>query len=162
MIHLDGRLPGSWNSAPIGVMETTDLYFLPDGRGWSRYESISKALDIGRFRWHCTDARLLVLRYTWRVHGEWATDPDGFAVVHHSRPDDEVIETGYRVMPQPSPVSGATGTALLLDEHVDFETTFYRGRDAVTPADDPSAAFLPYRPTPRPAPPRPAAPRPAR
>ncbi|MFJ5549187.1 hypothetical protein [Streptomyces sp. NPDC093225] len=154
MIHLDGRLPGSWRSASMGAMETTDLYFLPDGRGWSRYESISKALDIGRFRWHCTDARLLVLRYTWRVHGAWAPDVDGFAVVHDSRPDDELIETGYRVAPDRSPMSGVAETALLLDQDVDFETTFYRGPGAVTPADDPSAAVLPYQPVPRPAPPR--------
>ncbi|MFE2271366.1 hypothetical protein ACFXB4_19230 [Streptomyces lavendulae] len=155
MTPLDERLTGLWDSAPLeqGAMEASALVFLPDGRGWSRFESFSSELSVGRFHWHCPGPGLLELRYTWRVDGQWGSDADGFAVVEHSGPDDELIRTGYRVdggTPSPSAAPGAGGAAprLTLDHPVELAHAFAHLRRPVGPADDPSAAVLPYPPEP--------------
>ncbi|MFE3767630.1 hypothetical protein ACFXPI_38365 [Streptomyces sp. NPDC059104] len=154
MTPLDERLTGLWDSAPLeqGAMETSALVLLPDGRGWSRFESFSSELSVGRFRWSCPGPGLLELRYTWRVDGQWGIGSEGFAAVDHSGPDDELIRTGYRVdggAPSPSGPRGAGGGATLtLDHPVEFALAFARGRRPVGPADDPSAAVVPYPPGP--------------
>lgn len=126
-------------------MEASALVFLPDGRGWSRFESFSSELSVGRFHWHCPGPGLLELRYTWRVDGQWGPDADGFAVVEHSGPVDELIRTGYRVdggTPSPSTAR------LTLDHPVELAHAFAHQRRPVGPADDPSAAVVPYPPEP--------------
>ncbi|MGK5733680.1 hypothetical protein [Streptomyces sp. URMC 124] len=155
MTFLDEQLIGLWCSAPfdLGAMETSELVFLADGRGWSRFEGISTELGISRFRWHCPAPGLLELRGTWRVSGQWAPDSDGFASVDHSGPDDEVIRTGYRIGPErPSP-SDAPVTALTVDDAIEYACSFALGKRAVTLADDPSATLVPYGPPARPGPP---------
>ncbi|MFJ9646157.1 hypothetical protein [Streptomyces sp. NPDC101206] len=141
---LDERLVGAWFGSAVGVMEASGVVFLGDGRGWSRFDSVSGELAVGRFRWHCPQAGVLTLQYTWQVGGEWGGDGDGFAVVRHSRPFDEVIETGYRVAPHRPPMGEAARTALLLDRDVEFENVFYRSAASVGCADDPSAGIVPY------------------
>ncbi|MFK0258793.1 hypothetical protein [Streptomyces sp. NPDC090445] len=155
MIFLDERLIGAWLGTAEGVMEASGIVFLADGRGWSRFDSISGELAVSRFRWHCPDNGVLSLRYTWQVSGEWdaeAAGGDGFAVVRHSGPFDEVIETGYRVGPHQPQLSAseAAKTALLLDQAVEFEHVFHRSGRPATVADDPSTAVVPYPPAPHP------------
>ncbi|MFF8383310.1 hypothetical protein ACF053_06605 [Streptomyces kanasensis] len=154
MLHLDRRLIGGWRSAPfdVGAMETSDLVFLADGRGWSRFESISSELGVSRFRWHCPDAGVLEMRHTWQVDGRWGSG-DGFAAVDFSGPDDEVVRTGYRIGPETPPYGAGPVDTLVLDRAVAFTTTYARGQRTVSTADDPSAAVVPYTPAPRPAPP---------
>lgn len=159
MIFLDRRLIGFWGSRAAGVMETSDIVFLADGRGWSRFDGVSGELAVGRFRWYCPDAGLLHLSYTWQTCGQWGVGGEGFAAVHDSGPYDEVIETGYRLASHQQPLSRAMEPALLLDRPVEFEQVFYRDGKTVTAADDPSARLVPYPPAPRPAPPRSGSPR---
>ncbi|MFF7726930.1 hypothetical protein [Streptomyces sp. NPDC008001] len=145
----DERLTGRWCSAPfdVGAMETSELVLLAGGRGWSRFESISGELSIGRFTWCCPSPGRLELRYTWRVDGQWASDGDGFGAVDHSGPDDEVIRTGYRIGPEQPPLSQTPVTTLQLGTAVEFAHAFARSSSTtVTTADDPSSAVVPYAP----------------
>ncbi|MEV7612548.1 hypothetical protein [Streptomyces sp. NPDC089799] len=154
MNFLDERLVGSWSGSAVGAMEASGIAFLPDGRGWSRFDSVSGELAVARFRWHCPTAGRLALRYTWRISGEWGADTEGFAAVRNSSAFEEVLETGYRIDHGRPPLYGPPGPTLLLDDPVEFEDVFHRsgGRGPVTPADDPSAARFPYEPSPRPVP----------
>ncbi|MFE5867143.1 hypothetical protein ACFQ6V_00675 [Streptomyces roseifaciens] len=155
MTFLDEQLTGQWRSAPfdVGAMETSELVFLADGRGWSRFESISTELGISRFRWHCPAPGRLELRGTWLVSGQWAPHGDGFAAVDHSGPDGRLIRTGYRIGPEKPPLSDAPVTTLTVDEEIEFALSFARGKRTVTPADDPSSTLVPYAPSARPGPP---------
>ncbi|MER5930818.1 hypothetical protein [Streptomyces sp. NPDC002054] len=162
MTFLDDRLIGRWDSAPfdVGAMETSELVFLADGRGWSRFESISTELAVDRFRWHCPGPGRLALRHTWQVAGQWGPGDAGFAVVDHNAPYAEptVTHAAYRIGAERLPYSETEATALHLDEPIAFASCFARGRRSVTPSDDPSAPLAPYLPTPRPGPPRRTAP----
>ncbi|MGW2602665.1 hypothetical protein [Streptomyces klenkii] len=153
MTSLDEHLTGQWCSAPFdaGAMETSELVFLADGRGWSRFDSISGELSIGRFAWRHPSPGLLELRCTWRVNGRWSPSGDGFETVDDSGPDDELIRTAYRIGTEQPPLSGAPVTALLLDVPVECAEAFARGRRIMTPADDPSSAAAPYAPRVHPA-----------
>ncbi|MFH8370575.1 hypothetical protein [Streptomyces sp. NPDC018031] len=155
MTSLDRRLIGSWFGPVVNVMESTDIVFLPDGWGWSRLDSVSGMLAVSRFRWSCPSAGVLRLRHTRIISGQ-ADTRDGFRTVDHNEPTDEIDETGYRITRQPPPFSTTPQTALLVDQSIDYENTFYRGDDRTpTAADDPSAVFVPYPPPPRPGPPHP-------
>ncbi|GAA4919189.1 hypothetical protein ACFPM3_00135 [Streptomyces coeruleoprunus] len=155
MTFLDRQLIGLWDSAPydLGAMETSEIVFLADGRGWSRFESITTELVIGRFRWHCPAPGRLELRYTWQVHGQWGRGSDGFASVDHSGPDDEVVRTGYRIAPETPRGDDAPVPTLTLDRAVEYAFTFARGPVRVSPSDDPSSDVVPYAPGPKPGPP---------
>ncbi|QES46746.1 hypothetical protein DEJ50_01620 [Streptomyces venezuelae] len=158
MTFLDDRLLGIWHSAPfdVGAMETSELVFLADGRGWSRFESISTVLAVDRFRWHCPGPGRLALRYTWQVSGRWGPGGEGFAEVEHNapyEPQPSVQLTKYRLAGTGTG-PGSAPAALHLDEAIAFTRCFARVRRTATPSDDPSAAVAPYRPAPRPAPPR--------
>ncbi|MGK5548534.1 hypothetical protein ACSNOH_27945 [Streptomyces sp. URMC 127] len=152
MIPLDEQLTGQWCSAPFdaGAMETSELVLLACGRGWSRFESFSGELSVGRFAWRLPSPGLLELRYTWRVSGRWAESGDGFDAVHSSRPDDELLRTGYRITTERPPLSGEPVTALRLDVPVEYAEAFALGRRTVTTADDPSSTVAPYEPSVRP------------
>ncbi|GGY12081.1 hypothetical protein [Streptomyces hiroshimensis] len=155
MIFLDEQLIGQWCSAPLelGAMETSELVFLADGRGWSRFEGISTELSISRFRWHCPAPGRLELHGTWWVSGRWAPHTGGFAAVEHSKPDDGLFRTGYRIADDVPSFSGTPVTALTVDDAIEFAVSFARGRRAVTSADDPSSTVVPYAPPARPGPP---------
>ncbi|MCB5165371.1 hypothetical protein LG634_11075 [Streptomyces bambusae] len=152
---LDERLTGPWYSAPydVGAMETSDLVFLPDGSGWSRFESIGSEMAVTRFRWHCPGPGRLVLLNTWLIRGRWAAGSDGFAGVPDRTRDGTVTSVGYRIAPQVPPYGDEPVTTLACDEPVEFAHCFARGGLPVTRADDPSAVHLPYPPPPRPGPP---------
>ncbi|WFB05753.1 hypothetical protein LRS74_01015 [Streptomyces sp. LX-29] len=152
MISLDRRLIGSWFGPVVNVMESTDIVFLANGWGWSRLDSVSGMLAISRFRWSCPSEGVLRLRYAWLISGQ-ADARDGFQAIDHNEPTDEIIETGYRITRQPPPFSQEMETALLVDQGIDYENTFYRGKGILTADDDPSAALVPYPPAPRPGPP---------
>ncbi|MFD7323852.1 hypothetical protein ACFV9D_22570 [Streptomyces sp. NPDC059875] len=146
MTRLDERLVGHWSSTPfdVGAMETSALGFLPDGRGWSRFESITSELSIGRFRWHCPTPGVLEIRYTLRTGGTWDVATGGFATVNDSGPDDEVIRTGYRIGPETPPYAEEPLTTLQLDTSVEFALHFARGHRDIRTIDDVSAAVVPY------------------
>ncbi|WP_137993724.1 hypothetical protein [Streptomyces vilmorinianum] len=146
MTILDERLFGHWYSGPfdVGAMETSELDFLPDGRGWSRFDSISSELGIGRFHWSCPGPGLLEIRYDLRISGTWDVGTTGFASVDHNGPDDEVIRTGYRIGPDTPPYGDESVTTLRLDAFVEGASHFARGRRDITTDDDVSAAIVPY------------------
>ncbi|TVL91183.1 hypothetical protein [Streptomyces sp. SAJ15] len=151
MISLDRRLIGSWFGPVVNVMESTDIVFLANGWGWSRLDSVSGMLAVSRFRWSCPSVGVLRLRYTWLISGQ-ADARDVFKTVDHNESTDEIIETGYRITRQPPPFSEEMETALLVDQLIDYEDTFYRGQGTLTADDDPSAVLVPYPPSPRPGP----------
>ncbi|WP_328405186.1 hypothetical protein OHS70_37720 [Streptomyces sp. NBC_00390] len=148
MTHMiDERLFGHWCSSPfdVGAMETSELDFLPDGRGWSRFDSITSVLSIGRFRWSCPGPGLLEIRYGLRISGTWDSKTSGFATVDSTDPDDEVIRTAYRIGPDTPPYAEEPVTTLVLEgSAVEFAFHFARGRLDISPADDDSAAVVPY------------------
>ncbi|MFF4220252.1 hypothetical protein [Streptomyces nondiastaticus] len=149
MTSLDEQVTGQWCSAPFdaGAMETSEIVLLAGGRGWSRFESFSGELSIGRFVWCLPSPGLLELRYTWRVSGQWGPSGDGFESVDGSGPDDELIRTAYRIGTERPPLSGKPVTALQLDVPVECASAFALGRRNMTPADDPSSAVAPYAPS---------------
>lgn len=144
---IDTRLLGHWHSGPfdVGATETSELNFLPDGRGWSRFDSITSALSIGRFRWSCPAPGLLEIRYELRISGTYGTKHTGFATVDSTDPDHEVIRTAYRIGPGTPPYTEEPVTTLVVEDHaVEFASHFARGRLHISPADDDSAAIVPY------------------
>ncbi|XIE79935.1 hypothetical protein AB6O49_21985 [Streptomyces sp. SBR177] len=149
----DAALVGHWHSGPfdVGAMETSDLAFLPDGRGWSEFSSASGELSVGRFHWSCPAPGVLELRYRLRVNGTWAPNPagsedsGGFGTVTDHGPDVEVIRTAYRIGPELPPYADAPVTALVLDQPVEFARYFERGRTEIAESEDASAVPVPYR-----------------
>ncbi|MFC9948749.1 hypothetical protein [Streptomyces pratensis] len=143
----DSRLFGHWYSGPfdVGGTETSELNFLPDGRGWSRLDSMTSVLSIGRFRWSCPGPGLLEILYELRVDGTCDTENPGFATVDSTDLDDEVIRTGYHIGSETPPYEDGPITSLVFEGHaVEFAFHFARGRLDISPADDHSAAVVPY------------------
>lgn len=155
MIFLDGRLVGGWSGAVVNVMESTDVFFLPGGGGWSLLDSVSGTTSLSRFRWSCPAEGLLRLRNVWYVDG--ATGRDGrFAADARITAADDVFETRYALTRRRHPWARedeGDRAALVVDPALDYESVFYRVPASFTAADDPSAALVPYPPAPRPGPP---------
>ncbi|MFC0602504.1 hypothetical protein [Streptomyces palmae] len=95
-MNRDDALVGHWSSAPFdyGVMESSDLGFLPDGRGWSVVANLA-GMEIVRFRWHCPGPGALEVAEEWYARGDWSVEGE-MTTVHESRPWREVVRTGYR------------------------------------------------------------------
>ncbi|MFI9310870.1 hypothetical protein [Streptomyces triculaminicus] len=145
-MRYDDALIGHWSSAPFdyGVMEGSDLAFLPDGRGWSVLANLA-GMSVTRFRWHCPAPGRLEIREEWSAGGQWEASTGGFSSVDEQRSCQFVTVTGYTIgqeetaVGEPAPV-----TAVRFDEPVEFTTLYARGDRDIAPAQDPSYALLPY------------------
>ncbi|MEU1377824.1 hypothetical protein ABZ442_29860 [Streptomyces triculaminicus] len=145
-MRYDDALIGHWTSAPFdyGVMEGSDLAFLPDGRGWSVFSNLG-GMSVTRFRWHCPAPGRLEIREEWSASGEWEASTGGFSSVDGQGPRQSVTVTGYTIgqeetaVGEPVPV-----TAVCFDEPVEFITLYARGARDIAPAQDPSYALRPY------------------
>ncbi|MBT2233230.1 hypothetical protein [Nonomuraea sp. NEAU-A123] len=142
-------LVGLWDSGPYdyGAMESSWLGFLPDGRGWSGWESASGGMEMTRFRWRCPEPALLELRHQQSFSGEWqATDNAGFTVTSlgSQEPDDEVMLTRFTIGPDKTILADETFTALHLEKPLWFCSTFALSRHAISLQDDPIHATPPF------------------
>lgn len=145
----DDGLVGRWNSAPFdyGAMESSELGFLPDGRGWSVWASAGEGLSATRFRWHCPAPGRLVLRAEWQTSGTWAPGEGGwrFASVDSSGPVDDTTATAYTLGPEMPPGGGQTPLwAVRFAEAVEFSHLFARDEGPVRPDQDPSSGHFPH------------------
>ncbi|WP_419994319.1 hypothetical protein [Streptomyces boninensis] len=137
---LDPALIGHWSSLPYdtGAIETSDLGFLPDGRGWSVWSSASGGLHVARFRWFCPEAGRLELHEQWHASGTWAA-PEGFASVDETSHSEGLVRTGYAIGGD-----GGDYAALRFTRPVEFTDAYARRGTAIAPTDDPSYELLPY------------------
>ncbi|MBL1096104.1 hypothetical protein [Streptomyces coffeae] len=147
-MHGDDGLVGRWNSAPFdyGAMESSELGFLPDGRGWSVFASVSGELSVTRFRWRCPAPGRLVLREEWLTSGVWAPGEEdwSFASVDSGGPVDGTTDTAYTLGPETPPGAGRTPLwAVRFEEAVEFSHFFAREEGPVRPDQDPSYRHVP-------------------
>ncbi|NGN69389.1 hypothetical protein G5C51_36565 [Streptomyces sp. A7024] len=135
---LDQALVGHWTSLPYdtGAIETSDLGFLPDGRGWSVWSSMSGGLHVARFRWFCPGPGRLELHEQWHASGTWA-EPEGFASVDEAEHSEGLVRTRYAI-------GGDGGGAVVFTTPVEFTDKYARGDRTIAPTDDPSYELLPY------------------
>ncbi|MEU8825989.1 hypothetical protein [Streptomyces sp. NPDC048636] len=141
-------LEGRWTSTPfdLGAMESSELGFLPDGRGWSLWASAGEGLSVTRFRWHCPAPGRLVLREEWLTCGDWAPGEEdwSFASVDSSGPADGMTATAYTLGPQPPPGGGERPLwAVRFEQAVEFSHFFAREEGPVRPDQDPSYRYFP-------------------
>ncbi|WP_435240581.1 hypothetical protein [Streptomyces cucumeris] len=146
-MNRDDGLVGHWHSTPfdIGAMETSELAFLPDGRGWSVWAGMSNGLCVTRFRWHCPAPGRLMLREEWQTSGTWAEGGDwSFASVDSSGPLDATTATGYTLGPEVPPGGREEPLwAVRFDEAVEFSHFFAREEGPVRADQDPSRHHFP-------------------
>ncbi|MGW3353157.1 hypothetical protein ACWDA3_58550 [Nonomuraea rubra] len=144
----DETLLGLWDSDPYdyGVMETSWMAFLPDGRGWSAWATFGGEMDVGRFRWHCPEPAVLRLRYECHLAGDWADSDDGFRfdAITSRRPGGDVVTTTYTIGPDETLISEGPITALHLGDHVNFCTTYGLRRRELKIEDDPAHVLAPW------------------
>ncbi|GAB2584115.1 hypothetical protein GCM10027168_16200 [Streptomyces capparidis] len=144
----DEGLVGHWSSAPfdVGAMESGDLAFGPDGRGWAVWANAAGGLDVARFRWRCPGPGRVVIEEHWGVSGRWALtdDGDGLASVDGHGPRGDVLRTAYVLGPVEPPYGGAPLPCVTFAEPVAFCHVYARGEREVRPEQDPSFARFPY------------------
>ncbi|WP_143020106.1 hypothetical protein [Sinosporangium album] len=141
-------LVGLWDSQPydLGSLESSWLGFLQDGRGWSAWANLAGAMDVSRFHWHCPEPDVLVLRCTWQASGGWqgTEGPLRFSSIDDQGPGGEVLKTGYTIRPDEIPAAGQPSTALLLEKHVQFCSTYALIKRELFPNDDPAHGLAPW------------------
>lgn len=139
---------GLWDSGLYDrrPRQSSQLGFLPDGRGWTTWANSSGTLTVGRLHWRCTPGGQLELRYAWRIIGSWRGSTETLALtsVTEQRPDSTVLYTNYTIglatavaAPEPYP-------ALRTAEPVEASTSFALARRDLGPRDDPSYPLFPY------------------
>ncbi|MFG3253175.1 hypothetical protein [Streptomyces sp. NPDC048172] len=135
----DPALLGHWSSAPYdgGAMESSDLAFLPDGRGWSVLASASGSLCVTRFGWSCPAPGVLELRERWYADGDWSVESGALEAVRESGPATGVLRTAYTLD------GDADADALRFAEPVEFASAYARGPREATPEQDPSYGLAP-------------------
>jgi hypothetical protein len=147
-LGMDDLLVGHWSSLPFsyGVMEASELGFLPDGRGWSSW-STADELCVTRFSWRCPEPGLLELRARWMVQGAPDQDagPSAFSSMEPAERLDEVTRHHYRFGPA-VPMPGAEALAAVgFEEPVEFCHRYARGSTRIRTEEDPTHLVLPYR-----------------
>ncbi|GAA2100164.1 hypothetical protein GCM10009801_72460 [Streptomyces albiaxialis] len=131
----DPALLGHWSSAPfdLGAMESSDLAFLADGRGWSVLASASGSLSVTRFGWSCPAEGVLELRERWYAEGDWSVESGTLEAVRESGPATGTLRTAYAL----------DGEALRFAEPVEFASAYARGSREAAAEQDPSYGFAP-------------------
>ncbi|MEU5660392.1 hypothetical protein ABZ802_32940 [Streptomyces sp. NPDC047737] len=144
-MHLEEALVGLWSSTPFdyGVMEASELVFLPDGRGLSVWHTVA-AMYVTHFRWGCPAPGLLELRAEWTVEGEpgGSGDPFAFSAMQQPEAADEVTRHHYSVGPAVPPPGGEPVLAVAFREPVEFCTTFARRSGTAAFEEDPALRSL--------------------
>ncbi|MEV0219181.1 hypothetical protein [Streptomyces sp. NPDC050704] len=148
-MHVDDLLVGHWSSAPFsyGVMETSELGLLADGRGWSSWFN-SGALCVTRLSWICPEPGIVELRAQWIVEGTPGSEGVGSltpASTQPAEPLDEVTRHHYAVgsaVPMPG---GEAVMTLSFEEPVEFCHQYARGTKEIRAEDDPARLLLPYQ-----------------
>ena len=120
------ELIGLWDSGPFeyGVMESTSLALLPDGRGWSQVANFGGLLHVRRLTWEVPRPNVVELRYALAIDGGTG----------EQEPDFEFVRAKYSVDEK----------ALRLSEPVDFARQFALEKRDVSVRDDPSYELVPY------------------
>ncbi|MFM9373690.1 hypothetical protein [Streptomyces sp. Da 82-17] len=144
----DDQLLGHWSSLPLsyGVMEASELGFLPDGWGWSAWFDVG-GMSVTRFRWGCPAPGVLELREQWTVQGTPGpgAGPSTFASTEPPRQADGVTRHPYAFgLAVPYPGAEGIPAVLFTDEPVEFCHEFARGPIGIRREDDPSHLVLPY------------------
>ncbi|KUJ69427.1 hypothetical protein ACZ90_11055 [Streptomyces albus subsp. albus] len=140
----DEALIGHWSSAPFdyGIMESSDLGFLPDGRGWSVVANLA-GMHVTRFRWHCPAPGVLEVSEEWHAQGGWAED-GSLASVEESGPRRYLIRTGYRLRTEQRLVGEASAVpAVRFEEDLACTTLYARGAREIQADQDPAHRILP-------------------
>ncbi|MGW4651466.1 hypothetical protein [Kitasatospora sp. NPDC004289] len=145
--RLDHRLVGHWSSLPLsyGVMEASELAFLPDGRGWSTWFNVG-GLCVTRFTWWCPEPGVLELSAQWMVQGTPRLDPGppAFASTEPAERLAEVTRHRY-VIGSAVPVPGAEPlSAVSFEEPVESCFEYARGSAQIRPEEDPTHRVMPY------------------
>ncbi|MFI6740345.1 hypothetical protein ACIBI9_46110 [Nonomuraea sp. NPDC050451] len=144
----DEDLLGLWDSGPYdyGLMETSWMGFLPDGRGWSAWANFVGGIDVGRFRWHCPEPAVVHLRYESHIAGQWQDPEDEFrfATISSRRPGGEVVDATYTIKPDETLMSPEPFTALHLEKDVYFCSTYGLRRRELSIEDDPAHLLAPW------------------
>lgn len=144
-MSFDDALIGHWSSAPFdyGVMEGSDLGFLPDGRGWGVWANLA-GIQVTRFRWHCPTPGLLEVREVWAARGDWGPDGEGFASVAEQGACEAVTRTGYSFGPEETLPGQPAVSAVRFTELLEGTEVYGRGAREIRPGQDPSYKLLPY------------------
>ncbi|MFI9203262.1 hypothetical protein [Streptomyces sp. NPDC053048] len=145
-MRYDEALIGHWSSAPFdyGVMESSDLAFLPDGRGWGVLANLA-GMEVVRFRWHCPGPGLLEIRDEHYAQGQWDVDTDGFSSVEETASAEYVTLSRYTIGPEEAAVGEPRQlTAVTFEETVMGAFVYARGAREIEPTQDPSYSLFPY------------------
>lgn len=125
-------------------MESSELGFLPDGRGWSALHNVA-GTSVTRFSWQCWEPGVLTLRTSWMVYFE--TNRAGALVSTESpRQLDEVERYDYVIAPS-TPAPGADPIdAVTFARPLEFAFHYARGPRDILPEHDPAHPAHPYLP----------------
>ncbi|TJZ57335.1 hypothetical protein FCH28_07870 [Streptomyces piniterrae] len=146
-MDLDDVLVGHWSSVPFsyGVMEASELGFLPDGQGWSVWFNFD-SLCVTRLSWRCPEPGVVELHAKWVVE-EASSEDDGFPAFGSTasvRQVDEVTRHHYTVGPAiPMPGEEAV-PSVAFEEDVEFCHRFARGAKDIRIEEDPTHLVVPY------------------
>ena len=120
-------LIGLWDSAPFeyGVMESTRLALLPDGRGWTEPANGGGTLQVRRLTWDVPRPDVIELRYALAID----------VAAAGQEPDYEFVRTRYSIDEK----------ELRLSELVDNVRQFALQKRDVDVRDDASHELVPYK-----------------